>query len=130
MQTRAFLGAMRCPSRSGWNVYVSWPLAKLTIGDKGVQVAPSLRLFRRLIPTREMSWQDITQVERVKAGVRILEKGIERSPIVFLVRPLFFLSSKSEEVLDLFEAGGASIDRAVHPTQWFAVRRNGSRIRL
>lgn len=117
---------MRCPNRSGWNVYVSWPLAKLTIADEGVSVGPSLLILSRIIPTRRMGGHDIQKVERVRAGVRILAKGMERNPIIFLLRPLLLipLRTKDEEVLQLLEDRGVPVDRSLHPTQWFSLGRS------
>ncbi len=126
LEERSFFGAMRCPSRSGWNVFVSWPLAKLTITDEGVVVGPSLHILRRFIPTRRMGWQEIEKVERVKAGVRIIAKGMGRDPVIFLLRPFLLLPlrPRDEEVLQLLEDKGAPVDRSLHPTHWFGAVRS------
>jgi hypothetical protein len=126
MEERSFLGAMRCPSRSGWNVFVSWPLAKLTITKEGVVVGASLPILRRFIPSRTMGWQEIEKIERVKAGVRILAKGMERDPVIFLLRPFLLLSlrPRDEEVLQLLEDRGVPVDRSLHPTHWFGAVRS------
>lgn len=74
---------------------------------------------------RRVPWEDILRVKRVKAGIRITAKGIERTPIIFLIRPLLMLPLKSEEVLDVLEEAGAPVDRTMHPTGWFTLPRSG-----
>ena len=125
-QERTFVGAMRCHSRSGWTVYMSWPLGSLTITHNALVIAPTLRVLRRFVPSRRIAWQDIRKIERVKAGIRILEKGKERNPIIFLLRPFLLLplTESDIEVLRLLELRGVQVDRSIHPTHWFGPIRS------
>jgi hypothetical protein len=117
---------MRSPSRSGWTVYMSWPLGKLTVTDNALIIGPRLAVLRRFVPSRRIAWQDIQKIERVKAGIRILEKGKERNPIIFLLRPFLLLplTESDIELLRLLELRGVPVDRSLHPTHWFGPMRS------
>jgi hypothetical protein len=121
-----FVGAMRCPSRSGWTVYMSWPLGKLTVTGNALIIGPRLGVLRRFVPSRRIAWQDIQKIERVKAGIRILEKGKERNPIIFLLRPFLLLplTQSDIELLRLLELRGVQVDRSLHSTHWLGPMRS------
>lgn len=52
----------------GWNVlglvcWVSYPLARLEILDQGVRIAPNKLIARPLVPTWELTWTDLAELQ-------------------------------------------------------------------
>lgn len=122
-----FRGAVKYPGDDRHlRVYLSSPLACLSIDSVGLGLSPSLRLLGVLLPERRWPWSAILAVQAAQRGVKIVTRDFdEEDPIVFLVDPLPGLIRTTPRLLDTLEQFNAPLDRRIHKTGWFSLRPIG-----
>jgi hypothetical protein len=80
MDAPSFLGGLRA---SGWGV--TWPLVRLTLTDRGPTIAPASRWLNLVLPTYELPWYQVREVQVVtglfgrRRGVRFILRRRARS---------------------------------------------------
>lgn len=80
MDARSFLGGLRA---SGWGV--TWPLVRLTLTDRGPTIAPASRWLNLLLPTYDLPWYQVGEVQVVtglfggRRGIRLILRRRARS---------------------------------------------------
>jgi hypothetical protein len=80
MDRRSFLAGLHA---SGWGV--TWPFVRLTVTDRGPTIAPASRWLNLLLPTYELPWYQVGEVQVVtglfggRRGMRFILKRRARS---------------------------------------------------
>ena len=80
MDRRSFLGSLHA---SGFGA--TWPLVRLTVTDRGPTIAPAWRWLNLLLPTYELPWYQVREVQLVsgpfrrRRGMRFILKRRARS---------------------------------------------------
>lgn len=118
-----FRGAVKYPGdRRHFPVYLSWPLARLSVDHVGLVLAPSWRLLGVLLRERRWPWSAILTVQALRRGVKIVTRDLgEGAPIVFLADPLPGLIRMTPRLLDTLQRFNAPLDRGVHRRGWFSL---------
>ena len=118
-----FRGAVKYPGDAGDPpVYLSWPLARLSVNGVGLVLAPSWGLLRVLLREKRWPWSAILTVQALRRGVKILTRDLgEGAPIVFLADPVPGLIRMTPQLLDTLERFNAPLDRRVHRREWFSL---------
>lgn len=119
--TITFRGAVKYPGDDrDPPIYMTWPLAYLSVDSDGIALGPSLRLLRLVLAEKRWPWSAILAVQAVRRGVKVVTRDLgEGAPIVFLVEPLPGLSRTTPRLLDTLERFNAPLDRRIHRTDWF-----------
>lgn len=132
-----FRGAVKYPGDDrDPPVYLSWPLARLSVDSVGLVLGPSWRLVGALLTEKRWAWSSLLAVQAVRRGVKIVTRDLgEGAPIVFLV-DLPGLIRTTPRLLDTLQRFNAPLDRRIHRTGWFSgpayrtERGHGSTMRL
>jgi hypothetical protein len=80
MERRSFLASLHA---SGFGA--TWPLVRLTVTDRGPTIAPASRWVNLLLPTYELPWYQVREVQLVtglfglRRGMRFVLKRRARS---------------------------------------------------
>ena len=118
-----FRGAVKYPGNGrDLPVYLSWPLACLSIDHIGLGLAPSWGLLGVLLKQKRWPWSAILTVQALRRGVKIVTHDLgEGAPIVFLADPLPGLIRTTPRLLDTLQRFNAPLDRRVHRRGWFSL---------
>lgn len=107
--TATFVGGLRWPAGEGTlGGNATTPLVRLHLDGDGAHLVPNGRLARVLtrmflMPTYDLGWSDIRQVERLPRGVRFITAS--------LAEPVIFWTTDPDRVLEAIERYSTTVDR-------------------
>lgn len=109
------IGGLRFPLSSLGTFTATTPFARLSLHSTAVQIGPSTKVLRWLIPTWRVPYSQVDSVAAVRSagtkGVRLIADGV----------PLVFLTGSPAGVLDALQAAGVTVHSGESRIGWWSL---------